>query len=123
MADPDVVDGMGLFLANVPWDRGDKDISLTTFGIDPARPGFLAPEIAADIAVLQVRDAAILDRLARGLRPEEAAAIRPQSPLSFEAQGRTITVRTTFDGGGGFGGDGYLLVSDQTFLSLSASGC
>ena len=121
MADPDVTDGMGLFIANVPWDRGDKDISLTTFGIDPVKRAFLAPEIAGDLALLQVQDAALLDRLARGLRPEEAAAIRPQSPLAFETQGRTVTAYATFAGGGGFGGDGYMLVSDQTFLSLFPS--
>ena len=121
MADPDVTDGMGLFIANVPWDRGDRDISLTTFGIDPVKPAFLTPEIAADLALLQVQDAALLDRLARGLGKEEAAAIRPQSPLSFETQGRTVTAYTTFAGGGGFGGDGYMLVSDQTFLSLFPS--
>ncbi|WP_417606072.1 FtsX-like permease family protein [Primorskyibacter flagellatus] len=118
LADPDVVDGMGLFVANVPWDRGETDISLTTFGIDPFRPQFVAPEIAADINVLQVQGAALLDRLARGLPREEAAAIRLQTPLSFETQGRTLTVYGTFAGGGGFGGDGYLLVSDQTLLSL-----
>lgn len=118
LADPDVTAGMGLFIANVPWDRGDKDISLTTFGIDPAQPAFLAPDVAGDIALLQVEDAAILDRLARGLGQDEAAAIRPQSPQSFETQGRTLTAFATFAGGGGFGGDGYMLVSDQTFLSL-----
>ncbi|MDF1855894.1 FtsX-like permease family protein [Pseudooceanicola sp.] len=118
LADPDVVDGMGVFVAMVPWDRGETDISLTTFGIDPFRTNFLAPEIAADVDVLQLKDAAILDRLARGLTREEAAAIRLQTPLSFETQGRTLTAYDTFAGGGGFGGDGYLLVSDQTFLSL-----
>ena len=117
MADPDVTDGMGLFLANVPWDRGDKDISLTTFGVDPAKPGFINPAISGDLNLLQVQDAAILDRLARGLGKDEAAAIRPQTPLSFESQGRTLTAYATFAGGGGFGGDGYMLVSDQTFLS------
>jgi putative ABC transport system permease protein len=118
MADPDVTDGVGLFLANVPWDRGEKDISLTTFGVDPAKPAFIAPAIAGDLNLLQVQDAAVLDRLARGLGKEEAAAIRPQTPLAFETQGRTLTAYATFAGGGGFGGDGYMLVSDQTFLSL-----
>ncbi|MDP3196908.1 FtsX-like permease family protein [Tabrizicola sp.] len=118
MADPDVQDGMGLFIANAPWDRGDADISLTTFGVDPARPEFVASDIAGDLSLLEVQDAAILDRLARGLGREAAAAIRPQSPLSFETQGRTLTAYTTFAGGGGFGGDGYMIVSDQTFLSL-----
>jgi putative ABC transport system permease protein len=118
MADPDVTDGMGLFIANVAWDRGDKDISLSTFGVDPVKPGFISPEIAGDLSLLQVQDAAILDRLARGLTKDEAASIRPQTPLAFEAQGRTVVTYATFAGGGGFGGDGYMLVSDQTFLSL-----
>ena len=120
-ADPDVVAGMGLFIANAPWDRGGNDISLTTFGIDPGQPTFVAPVIAADIALLQVPGAAILDRLARGLSRDEAAAIRPQTPLSFETQNRTLTALTTFAGGGGFGGGGYMIVSDQTFLSMFAS--
>lgn len=118
IADPDVTDGMGLLLANVPWDRGAKDISLTTFGVDPAKSAFVAPEIASDLKLLEVQDAVILDRLARGLAKEEAAAIRPQTPLAFETQGRTLTAYATFAGGGGFGGDGYMLVSDQTFLSM-----
>lgn len=118
MGDPDVSAGMGLLIANVPWDRGEKDISLTTFGVDPVKKEFLAADIASDLYLLQVQDAAILDRLARGLGKDEASAIRPQSPLSFETQGRTVTAYATFAGGGGFGGDGYMLVSDQTFLSL-----
>ncbi|MDQ0457449.1 FtsX-like permease family protein [Rhizobium paknamense] len=118
LGDPDVAAGMGLFIANVPWDRGEKDISLTTFGVDPIKTEFLSTEIGGDLNLLQVRDAAILDRLARGLAKDEAASIRPQTPLSFETQGRTITAFATFSGGGGFGGDGYMLVSDQTFLSL-----
>lgn len=118
LADPDVAQGMGLFVGTAPWDRGGTDIALTTFGIDPGRPGFIAPGVSDDLHLLQVQDAAILDRLARGLPPEEAAAIRPQTPLRFETQDRTLTALATFAGGGGFGGDGYLLVSDQTFLSL-----
>lgn len=120
-ADPDVVAGMGLFVGNAPWDRGDKDISFTTFGIDPGQPDFLAAEFAVDIALLQVQDVAILDRLARGLPRELASAIRPQTPLSFETQNRTLTALDTFAGGGGFGGDGYMFVSDQTFLSMFPS--
>ncbi|MCB1405144.1 MAG: ABC transporter permease, partial [Rhodobacteraceae bacterium] len=64
-ADPDVIAGMGLFVGNVPWNRGDKDITFTTFGIDPGQPGFLAPDIAGDSALLRVHDVAVIDRLAR----------------------------------------------------------
>lgn len=118
LADPDVAAGVGLFVGNVPWDRGERDISLTTFGIDPTKPGFLSPEIEGDLGLLLVQDAALFDRLARGIPRDEAAAIRPQTPMAFESESRTITAYSTFAGGGGFGGDGYMLVSDQTFLSL-----
>lgn len=86
-ADPDVVAGTGLFVANAPWERGGSDISLTTFGIDRGQPDFIAPVIAADIPLRQVQGVAVLDRLARGLSRDEAAAIQPQTPLSFETQG------------------------------------
>ena len=121
LADPDVADGVGLFVGNVPWDRAEQDIVMTTFAIDPGRSAFLSSDIVTDITLLQMQDTAILDRLARGLPRDEAAAIRPQTPLSFETQGRTLTVLDTFAGGGGFGVDGYLLVSDQSFLSLFPS--
>src|SRR5690606_4387646 len=47
MAHPDVTAGMGLFLANVGWQRGESSLSLTTFGVDPAQTGFLAADLAA----------------------------------------------------------------------------
>lgn len=118
LADPEVAEGMGLFVANVPWDRGMTDISLTTFGVDPFQPQFLAETLAPTAGFLQLRDGAVLDRLARGFKRTDAAAITPASPLSFETENRTLTAWTTFAGGGGFGSDGYMLVSDQTFLRL-----
>jgi putative ABC transport system permease protein len=118
MENPDVVAGMGLFVANVSWQRPDKTLSLTTYGIDPTQPMFLSPEMAPRTATLHLPNSGILDRFSRGLPRDEAAAIRPQSPLSFEASGTTLTLYDTFAGGGGFGGDGFMIVSDQTFLTL-----
>lgn len=118
LADPDVTEGMGLFVGNVAWDRADGDIVFTAFGIDAARPGFVSPTVTADLSLLQVQNAVIIDRLARGLTRDDAAAIRPQSPVRFEAQGRSLTALDTFAGGGGFGADGDMLLSDQTFLGL-----
>ncbi len=118
LADPEVAAGTGLFLANVTWQRPTKALALTTYGVDPAQPEFLTGEIAAKSGTLQLQNAGLLDRFSRGLKREEAAAIRPQTPLSFEASGTTLTLYDTFAGGGGFGGDGYMVVSDQTFLNL-----
>ncbi|MBH0236743.1 FtsX-like permease family protein [Methylobrevis albus] len=118
LADPEVEAGIGLFLGNVTWHLPGKGLVLTTFGVDPAASGFLAPDIAAKAGVLSMRNAGLLDRLSRGLPRETAAAIRPQTPLSFEVSGDTVTLYDTFAGGGGFSGDGHMVVSDQTFLGL-----
>lgn len=117
-ADPEVTGGTGLFVANISWARPNKTLSLTTYGIDPTRPEFLSPAMARKTGTLQLQNAGILDMFSRGLPREEAAAIRPQTPTSFEVSGKTLTLYDTFQGGGGFGGDGYMMVSDQTFLNL-----
>ncbi|PRY80549.1 putative ABC transport system permease protein [Yoonia maritima] len=118
MADPEVVAGTGLFIGNIAWQRGGKTLGLTTYGVDPAQPAFLGAAMAPYARTLQLPNAGIVDRFSRGLPQEIAAAIRPQSPSSFEASGTQLTLYDTFAGGGGFGGDGYMLVSDQTFLAL-----
>jgi putative ABC transport system permease protein len=118
LADPDVVTGTGLFVGNVSWQRATKTLSLTTYGLDPAQGHFFSSDIAGKAAVLQLQGAGLLDRFSRGLPKDEAASIRPQTPLSFEVTGETLTLYDTFAGGGGFGGDGYMIVSDQTYLTL-----
>jgi putative ABC transport system permease protein len=118
LADADVEAGTGLFIGNVSWQRADKTLGLTTYGVDPTQNRFLSPDIATKSAVLQLQGAGLIDRFSRGLPREEAASIRPQTPLSFEVSGNTLTLYDTFAGGGGFGGDGYMMVSDQTFLTL-----
>lgn len=117
-ADPEVTLGTGIFVGSTNWPRPNKTLGLTSFGIDPTLPGFLSPVLKPKLATLQLKDSAILDMATRGLPPEEAAAIRPQTPASFEVSGKTVTLYDTFQGGGGFGGDGYMIMSDQTFLSL-----
>lgn len=118
LADPEVTAGTGLFIANVNWARPTKTLGLTTYGVDPTLPEFLSPAMSRKTGTLQLPNAGILDMFSRGLPKEEAAAIRPQTPTSFEVSGTTLTLYDTFQGGGGFGGDGYMMVSDQTFITL-----
>ncbi len=118
LADPEVTNGAGLFIGSVEWVRANNSLTLTTYGIDPTLPQFLSSALARKISTLQLHNAAIVDRLSRGLPQEEAAAIRPQTPATFEAKGATLTLYDTFQGGGGFGADGYMVVSDQTYLTL-----
>lgn len=118
MEDPDITAGTGLFVGNISWQRPEKSLGLTTYGLDPTQPVFFGAELAPKLASLQLQDSGILDRFSRGLPSEEAASVRPQTPLKIEVTNKTLTLYDTFAGGGGFGGDGYIMVSDQTFLSL-----
>jgi putative ABC transport system permease protein len=118
LADPDVAAGAGLFVGNISWARETKTLGLTSFGVDPTLPDFLSATLKPKTDTLQLQNSGILDMYARGLPRDEAAAIRPQTPASFEVSGKTLTLYDTFQGGGGFGGDGYLIMSDQTFLTL-----
>ena len=118
MEDPDVIAGAGLFVGNISWQRPEKSLGLTTYGLDSTQPAFFGADMVPKLASLQLQDSGILDRFSRGLPSEEAASVRPQTPLKIEVSNKTLTLYDTFAGGGGFGGDGYIMVSDQTFLSL-----
>ncbi|MBV0893045.1 FtsX-like permease family protein [Paracoccus sp. Z118] len=118
LAHPQVTAGAPLFVGNVTLQHAGTTMSLTTFGVDPAQPGFLAPALRGYAELLTLPDSGIIDRLTRGLEPGEADALGPASPVTLEVRGRTLTLYGGFAGGGGFGVDGYLVVSDQTFLKV-----
>ncbi|MCF6232642.1 MAG: FtsX-like permease family protein [Rhodobacteraceae bacterium] len=118
LADPGVTGGVSLFVANLAWERPKGQVLLQIFGVDPHATGFLNPEMAHKVAQLPLLNAAIIDRNTRGLDAEMLGGIRPHSPETFEYSGKTISLVDSFSGGGGFGTDGYLFVSDQTFLNL-----
>ena len=118
LSDPDVADGAALYIGTVTWSRASGDTALQTFGIGPENADFLAPNLADHAASLMLADTAVIDRMTRRLEPQLVASLSETSPLSFEGGGRTLSVTGAFTGGVGFSADGYMLVSDQTFLSL-----
>jgi putative ABC transport system permease protein len=63
-------------------------------------------------------DVALIDKRIRNVPKLLFNRISSAEPLIFEAKGRTLTVTGTFTIGGGFSADGYMIVSDQTFLKL-----
>ncbi len=121
LADPDVSAGMPLYVANLIWDRPEGQVSLQAFGADPGLRGFYEPVLADKLGRATLLNAAIIDRKSRNLDAGELAGIRPHSPLTFEYGGKTITLYDTISGGGGFVADGFLFMSDQSFLNLFAN--
>jgi len=123
MAEALSVPGVGaatpLLYGKLDWRQPDGTIrTLDVFGVDPAAPAFRSPGIEAGRALLQNADVALIDRGTRNVPAALFEGIERGEPQRFEAKGRTLTVAGTFRIGGGFSADGYLVVSDQTFLRL-----
>lgn len=122
LAVPGVQAAMPFYVATADWERPDGDTTaFTTFGVDPEQGDFLSDELAPFAPRLRLRDSAVIDRGARGIDPETLATIGPDNPMRFEVSGLTLTAVDTLVGGGGFAGDGYMLVSDQTFHRVFAN--
>jgi putative ABC transport system permease protein len=118
LVDPEVAGGTGLFVGTVTWPRESGETPLETFGVDPVATEFLTPDLAPLLPALALAGRGTVDRMTRRLEPELVADLSEAAPLTFEAGGRTVTLTSAFTGGVGFSADGYMFVSDQTFLSL-----
>ena len=108
-----------LYYGKVEWKQPDGTIrNLDVFGIDPSAETFRNPAINARLTDLALSDVALIDAKTRNVPGEVFAEIAAGRPYVLELKGRTVTVVGTFEIGGGFSADGYLVVSDQTFLRL-----
>lgn len=116
---PGVADASPFYLGKFDWQRDNgTTVNFQVFGIDPTKQIFNDTEINGARAQLQLLDAALLDRSARNIESELATSIQRGTPHRFEANGRTLSAVGTFSIGAGFEADGYLIVSDQTFLKM-----
>jgi putative ABC transport system permease protein len=108
-----------LYFAKLEWKQPDGTIrTLDAFGLDPAARAFRTPGIEAGRVALMLSDAALIDRRTRNAPKGLFDSIARGETYRFEAKGRTLTIAGLFEMGGGFVSDGYLVVSDQTFLKL-----
>lgn len=108
-----------LYYGKIEWKQPDGTIrNLDVFGIDPSAETFRNPAINARLSEIALSDVALIDARTRNVAKDLFAEIAGGRPHAFEVKGRTLTVVGTFAIGGGFSADGYLVVSDQTFLKL-----
>lgn len=114
---PGVASATPLYFGKMDWKQPDGTIrTLDVFGIDPSVRAFDNAGIDAALDQLKLSDYAVIDRRTRNAPKGLFATIDGGTPYRFEVKGRTLTVNSTFTLGGGFTTDGYLVVSDQTFL-------
>ncbi len=114
---PGVASATPLYFGKMDWKQPDGSIrTLDVFGIDPSVRAFDNADIDAALDQLKLSDYAIVDRRTRNAPKGLFATIDGGKPYRFEVKGRALTVNSTFTLGGGFTTDGYLVVSDQTFM-------
>ncbi|MCE3248721.1 MAG: FtsX-like permease family protein [Geminicoccaceae bacterium] len=116
---PGVASATPLYIGKIDWKQPDGTIrTLDVFGVDPAARAFRIRAVDAAREAIKDADVAIIDSGTRNVPRSFFAGIDRGEDYRFEAKGRTLTVVGTFTIGGGFSADGYLVVSDQTFLRL-----
>ncbi len=108
-----------LYFGKIDWKQSDGSIrTMDVYGIDPIVETFKTASINAKRDALINADVVLIDRKTRNLPKDLISQIEGNERYTFETKGRTLTVAGFFDMGGGFAADGYMVVSDQTFLRL-----
>jgi putative ABC transport system permease protein len=122
LAVPGVASATAVHYARLDWKQPDGTVrTLDVFGVDPREPSFRLPEVEAARDLLTLSGTALIDRGTRNVPPELFAEVDAGRPYRIEANGRGVEIMGTFGIGGGFGADGYMIVSDQTFLKVFRS--
>jgi putative ABC transport system permease protein len=113
-----VKEAVPIFIGKTAWLRDDGSrLELTAIGLDPTHESFVGPALQ-NIDVLKLANHVLLDQRTRGLNPERLKDVTPSNPLMIETNGQKVAIAGTISLGGGFAGDGYVIVSDQTFMRL-----
>ncbi len=116
---PDIAAGTPVFLGSTSWLSGQTSSSAIQFvGLDTQATAFVAPDLAAPLVSLSLEDTVLVDLRTRFVDMRSFAKARPDAPLTFEIGNRQLGAVGTTSIGGGFGGDGVFIVSDQTFFRL-----
>lgn len=116
---PDVTGGTPVYMGRSTWISGhDASSSIQFIGLSPDAGSFVEDALVDPLISLSLSDTALVDRLTRFVDMRSFSGASPEAPVSFEMQNRQIGAIGTVSIGGGFGGDGVFLVSDQTFFHL-----
>ncbi|MEM7633162.1 MAG: ABC transporter permease DevC [Pseudomonadota bacterium] len=119
LAFDEVASATPVYIGGLDWLRPDGGTStLRVFGTDPGAMAFLPHEINSNRDRLKLQDVGLIDRKTRNMPMQVLETIDAGKIYSFEASGRNLHIQGTFDVGAGFDSDGFIIVSDQTFLNF-----
>lgn len=116
---PSVAAAVPLYIGQVAWERPLlPTASLIVYALPPEASRFAGPAIAKQLSAVSAPMHVLLDTLTRDVDPIWAVRASPTVPLEFEVNGQAISAIGSYAMGSGFGWDGSLVVSDQTFMAL-----
>jgi putative ABC transport system permease protein len=119
LATPGVQAATPLFIGSTKMRLADdSEATVRVFGLVPASVAdFWTPDIAKNAVMIERTDTALLDSGTRMVTQPMFDLIRADG-ATFETGTHTMMIADTFSIGAGFEADGYLVVSDQTFLRM-----
>lgn len=119
LSHPQVTDGAPLYVGRVAWLTEEGDTSaLALYAVAPHHRHVFRDDLADKMEPLSMVDTALTDSDTRFLDMSPFESAGPMAPVPFEIQGRRLQSIGNFSLGGSFGGDGGLMVSEQTFFRL-----
>jgi putative ABC transport system permease protein len=120
MSLPGVAAATALYVGQMPIEMlGEPKVTLTIFGVDPSSmTQFWRPDAAAHAERIEIRDTAVIDSRTRMLSAALMQRIEQGLPELIEFSQRQLAFAGIFAIGAGFESDGYVIVSDLTFLRL-----
>jgi putative ABC transport system permease protein len=119
MVHPDIASGVPVYVGQTKWLPGnDNSASIMFVGLDPAAGQYLRDDLAASLETLALEDTALVDVQTRFTDMQGFTESRPGAPVPLELKNRQLNAIGTVSIGGGFGGDGVFMVSDQTFFHI-----
>ena len=123
LAEPGVDAAAPLYIAQVSWKRPNLPATnLSIYALSPEDKRFAGPAVADHLDGLSMPMHVLIDSLMRDVDPASLTGLSREAPLQFEVDGKALSAIGTFTLGAGFGWDGSLVVSDQTFMRLFSRG-
>jgi len=118
LSNPKVESAAAVYIALVDWNMPNgKTASLQVYGIPPEAIAFIDPDIRDKVSQLKLQNSMILDSNTRGLDKATLQRLLA-SNKGIELNNIHLNLVDTLIIGSGFGADGNIIVSDQTFLRL-----
>ena len=119
LAHPDVEGGKEIYLGQAKWLSGQQTSSSIQFiALNPDAVDFVRHDLSTPLSGLALEDSALVDLRTRFIDMGVFENTSPDAAITFEMQNRQLRAVGSVTIGGGFGGDGVFLVSDQTFFRL-----